>query len=291
MKWFYLIDKPSGMTSYDVIRQLKKCFQTRRIWHTGTLDPSATGLLLVAVWEYTKLIPFIENKTKTYEFDIMLDGVSPSYDSDTPIEYISDAQKQHFTTSLLQEDINTILQEKFTGDVDQIPPKYSAVKVGGKKALNKLLDGEEFELKSRTVHISHIEIIDFAYPKLIARASVSNGTYIRTIAYDLWAILGTGGYISSLRRTIIGELWCQNAQQLDDFDTTMRVDDRELFSASSMIRLSDTDLADINNGKKVLITDYINHIPSDTELYVYDESYITNIVRREGDFLFAVRKI
>jgi len=269
MKWFYLIDKPSGMTSYDVIRQLKKCFQTRRIWHTGTLDPSATGLLLVAVWEYTKLIPFIENKTKTYEFDIMLDGVSPSYDSDTPIEYISDAQKQHFTTSLLQEDINTILQEKFTGDVDQIPPKYSAVKVGGK----------------------NIEIIDFAYPKLIARASVSNGTYIRTIAYDLWAILGTGGYISSLRRTIIGELWCQNAQQLDDFDTTMRVDDRELFSASSMIRLSDVDLADINNGKKVLITDYINHIPSDTELYVYDESYITNIVRREGDFLFAVRKI
>ncbi|MCH2188569.1 tRNA pseudouridine(55) synthase TruB, partial [Candidatus Gracilibacteria bacterium] len=156
MKGFYLINKPAGMTSYDVIRTLKKKLQIRRIGHTGTLDPNATGLLLVAIGEYTKLIPFIENKSKTYECDIMLDGVSDSYDSDTSITFISQNKQEQFAAELTQEGIDDVLQNNFLGEISQIPPKYSAVKINGKKALNKVLDGETFTLKPRQVTIHSI---------------------------------------------------------------------------------------------------------------------------------------
>lgn len=289
MDCFYLIDKPIGITSFDVLRKLKKILNIKKMWHTGTLDPLATGLLLVAIWNYTKLIPYFEKDTKEYEFKIQLDGTTPSFDSETEITFISDEQKEYFKNTLTVEKINEILQKQFTGKISQMPPKYSALKVGWKKALDMVRNGEEFELKSREVTIFEIEILDFSYPELHLRAKVSAGTYIRSIACDLWKILGTGGYISFLRRTAIGKLDLSLSQTLDNFEIPKSLPDNVLFAQEKFITLTLEQLADIDNGK--IIRNNNSALSDKTEYFVKNSEKITNIVKINGLDMLPLRKI
>lgn len=288
MNQFYVIDKPLGFTSFDVLRVLKKKIGIKKMWHTGTLDPLATGLLLVAVGDYTKLIPYFEKDIKTYEFEISLNGVSPSFDSETEISYISQEQQLYYQQHLTKDDIQLVLSNNFTWRIHQIPPKYSALKIGGKKALDLVRTGHEFEMKGRDVEIFSIKILNYSYPFLRLEATVSAGTYIRSIAHDLWEILWTWGFITFLRRTQIWEISQIFAQELETFDAEKSMDIRKMFQKKQFIELSDDILKDINNGK---IVNYEVNGEEWEEIFIHNSEKITNIVKKSGLNIIPIRKI
>ena len=194
---FYLIDKALNFTSFDIIKIMKKKLNEKRIGHTGTLDPLASGLLLIAAWNYTKLIPYFEKDIKEYEFTIALDWSSDSADLEKEVIYISKDEQEKYKKELTKEVLEKILKEKFTGNITQVPPKYSAVKINWKKAYELARKDKDFEMKTRNITIHKIEIISFAYPDLVLKATVSAGTYIRSIAVDLWEIIWTWWYKNS----------------------------------------------------------------------------------------------
>ncbi len=288
MNKFYLIDKPLDVTSFDVIRILRKKLNTSKMWHTWTLDPLATGGLLVAVWNYTKLIPYFEKDTKEYIFTVNFDWISPSYDLWTQVDFISDDAKKNAEKSITREKIESLLKQKFTGTISQIPPKYSALKLWWKKALDKIRSWEEFEMKSREVIIKEVELLEYSYPSAKIRAVVSAWTYIRSIAYDLWELLWTWWYVTQLRRTKIWSLDISFSQNLDDFDKEKSFEIKELFKNKSFITLSNEVLEKINNWLQVVQK---FDFPIWVDLFVYDGDTITNIVEYDGEKLSAKRKI
>ena len=259
------------------------------MWHTWTLDPLASWAMLLATWNYTKLIPYFEKDTKEYEFKLSLDGTSPSYDTDTEISYISDDEKKHFKESIKLDYIKDILKRDFTWEIEQIPPKYSAIKMWWQKALLKLKSGEEFEMKPRKVTVLSIELLNYTYPDLTLKAEVSAGTYIRSIAFDLWKILWTWAYIKELRRTKIGKLDLFLSQGLDSFSSDNKLDEKNLFGEGLFVELDSDVLEKINNGMKVK---QVFDFPVWKDLFVHDkEGNITNVVMYDGIHLFARRKI
>jgi len=288
MNRFYLIDKPLNVTSFDVIRILRKKLNTRKMWHTWTLDPLATGGLLIAVWNYTKLIPYFEKDTKEYEFSVRFDWVSESFDLWTEVEFIStDAQKKA-ENSITKEKIKKLLKKNFTWTIFQVPPKYSALKLWWKKALERIKAWESFEMKKREVTISSIELLDYKYPEASFRTTVSAGTYIRSIAFDLWELLWTWWYVTKLRRTKIWKLDIKLWQDLDNFDESKSLDLTELFKNKEFISLNEEVLAKINNWLKIKWK-FPYKIWED--LFVSIENEVTNIVYYDGEELKAKRKI
>lgn len=288
MHSFYLIDKPTSITSFDIIRKLRKIVWVRKMWHTWTLDPLATWLVLVAVWNYTKLIPYFEKDSKEYEFTIWLDWITDSFDIETPINYISEDKQNYFTKKLTRNYIKKVLDDNFLWEINQLPPKYSALKVWGKKALDLVRSGEDFELKKRKVTIKNIEILDFAYPNLKLRAKVSAWTYIRSIAFDLWEIIWCGWYIKELRRTKIWFLDLEQSQKLEDFKVEKKLNCLALFKQKVFIELSDENLEKINNWLQIK---WDFDFPTDKDLFIKDGNEITNILKYDWELLKALRKI
>lgn len=289
MNSFYLIDKPIWITSFDVLRKLKKILNIKKMWHTWTLDPLATGLLLVAIWNYTKLIPYFEKDSKVYEFKIALNWTTPSFDSETEVSFLSEDKQEYFKNNLSKDFIQDILLKKFTWKIFQMPPKYSALKIWWKKALDMVRSGEEFELKAREVNIFNIEILGFNYPELHLKAKVSAWTYIRSIAKDLWEILWTGWYITFLRRTQIWSLWLDCSQTLDNFEKTNTLNEEKLFSKDRFIELNSLDLADIDNWKIVL--NHLTNLVEWVDYFVKNDENITNVVKIDGLNIIPLRKI
>jgi len=288
MNRFYLIDKPLNVTSFDVIRILRKKLNTRKMWHTWTLDPLATGGLLIAVWNYTKLIPYFEKDTKEYEFSVRFDWVSESFDLWTEVEFISEENQKKAENSITKEKIEELLKKIFTWTIFQVPPKYSALKLWWKKALERIKAWESFEMKKREVTISSIELLDYKYPEASFRTTVSAGTYIRSIAFDLWELLWTWWYVTKLRRTKIWKLDIKLWQDLDNFDESKSLDLTELFKNKEFISLNEEVLAKINNWLKIKWK-FPYKIWED--LFVSIENEVTNIVYYDGEELKAKRKI
>lgn len=288
MNRFYLIDKPLDVSSFDVIRILRKKLNTRKMWHTWTLDPLATGGLLVAVWKYTKLISYFEKDTKEYEFTISLDWETDSYDLWEEIRFLDIKLQGQYKKEITISSIQKILQEKFTWKITQIPPKYSALKINWKRACDLMREWIDVEIKSREVDISNIEILDFNYPKLSLRAKVSAWTYIRTIAADLWEILWTGWYITKLRRTKIWSLDISLWQDLDNFEESKVLSIKDLFKNKEFIKLDMEVLEKINHWLKV-IGKFDYKIWEDS--FVYADNEIINIVEFDGEKLIPKRKI
>ena len=288
IKWFFLIDKPLNITSFDVLRDLRKKIHIKKMWHTWTLDPLASGLLLVAVWDYTKLIPYFEKDTKEYEFTIALDWTTETLDLEKEVNFISDEKKQYFKENLKVENISEILKTKFSWEIFQTPPKYSALKIWWQKALDLVRAWVDFELKQRKVNILNIEIISFNYPYLTLRAEVSAWTYIRSIAYDLWEILWTWGYITFLRRTKIGKLDMTFAQKLEDFKLENKLDDKILFWKENFITLKDENLVKLDNWLKQNID---LDIPDRENYFIQKGDFITNIVSKNGLEFTPLKKI
>ena len=289
MNNFYLIDKPLEYSSFDIIRVLRKKINIRKMWHTGTLDPLATGGLLIATWNYTKLIPYFEKDKKTYEFTVNLDGITESFDLAEEIQYLDKSLQEKFKKELSLEKIQKVLKESFTWTITQIPPKYSALKINGKKACDLVREWKEVEMKTREITVLNIEILDYNYPSLSLKAEVTAWTYIRSIAFDLWNILWTGWYITKLRRTKIGDLDIDLWQGLDEFNENNNLKISDLFKNKIFIQLDNDTLKKINNG--LFIEEKLDYKIGE-DLFVYnDENEVTNIVRYDWKFLKAIRKI
>lgn len=258
------------------------------MWHTWTLDPLATGGLLVAVWNYTKLIPYFEKDTKEYEFSVNFDWVSESFDLWTKIQFISEIDQKQAKNNITKEKIKELLEKYFTWTIKQVPPKYSALKLWGKRALERIKAWEDFEMKSREITINKIELLEYKYPEASFRASVTAWTYIRSIAFDLWELLWTGWYITKLRRTKIWALDINLWQSLDDFDETKFLDIKELFKNKEFISLDEKTLEKINHWLKVEGKfDYKVW----EDLFVYVDNKVTNIIQYDWTILSPKRRI
>lgn len=287
-KCFYLIDKPLNLTSFDVLRVLRKKLQIKKLWHTWTLDPLASGLLLVWVGDYTKLITYLEKADKEYEFTINLDWTTDTLDLEGEINYISEEKKKYFKENLKIEQIEQILKSKFLWKITQTPPKYSALKINWQKALDLVRAWVDFEMKSREITIHNIEILDYNYPKLTLRAFVSSWTYIRTIAWDLWEILWTWGYLSFLRRTKINNLTLKDSQTLDDFEESNVLDIEKLFPKEKYIVLKDLNQQRIDNW----LTQKVDLDLIQGEIYfIKRDWFITNVVQKNGLDIKPLKKI
>ena len=285
---FYLIDKPIGITSFDVLKKLRKHLNIKKMWHTGTLDPLATGALLVAIWNYTKLIPYFEKDIKEYIFKIWLDWVTESFDIEKPVEYITKEKSNNLKKTLNKEKILSIIKEKFTWSIEQMPPKYSAIKIWWKKALDMIRKGEEFEMKTRKIIIHSIDLLEFNYPDLTLKALVSAWTYVRSIASDLGKIIWSWGYIKELRRTKIGNLDLSNSMKLDNFNEGNFLNMENLFWEDKFIEVDYEVLSKLDNWlsvKKDLDFD------ENKDFFIKNEGFITNVVLYNNWFLVPKRKI
>lgn len=257
MDAFFLIDKPLDYSSFDVIRVLRKKTQEKKMGHTWTLDPLASGLLLIATWKYTKLIPFFEKDYKTYEFKVSLDWITDSFDLWEEVKYISDEAQKKAKKEITLEQIEKIIKEKFTWKITQIPPKYSALKIDWKRAYDLAREWKDVKIKSREVEISKIKVISFSYPEVHLTATVSAGTYIRSIANDLWELLWTWWYVTLLRRLEVWKLNVEDAQKLDDFIEKKSFPVKKILDNSRIFDLTENEVAELKLWKFIKKRDFM----------------------------------
>ncbi len=215
MNWsdgaFILIDKPKDWTSFDVVKKIRNHLKVK-IGHAGTLDPLATGLLILATGKFTKKIDEVQGQDKVYEGIFEIGKTTPSFDLET--EFDSESPFDHIGG----KDIDAAV-EKFIGEIIQYPPVHSAVRVDGVRAYKKARKNQEVKVRPRQVTVHSFEIIKFDSPEVHFRIHCSKGTYIRSIANDFGKELGVGAYLKSLKRMAIGDFMIADAYQLEDFLT------------------------------------------------------------------------
>ncbi|MBT3336767.1 MAG: tRNA pseudouridine(55) synthase TruB [Anaerolineae bacterium] len=202
-----VIDKPTGMTSHDVVNVVRRGTDIRRAGHTGTLDPRASGVLVVLVGPAVRLSEYISASDKRYQAIIRLGTATDTYDAEgvfTRDEATIDVTEEQFEEEL----------KKFEGEIAQVPPPYSAVKVNGRKAYEMARKGEEVELEPRMIQVHHLEVLEWASPEVVVDVHCSSGTYIRSLANDLGEVLGCGAYLVGLRRTKNGRFSLRDAVPL-----------------------------------------------------------------------------
>ena len=206
-----LIDKPLHWTSFDIVRKLRNILQIKKIGHAGTLDPLATGLLIVCTGKFTKKINEYMAAEKEYTGSITLGAVTPTYD----LESTPEQQKDYST--ITKEQLQKATQQ-FVGAIEQMPPIYSAIKKDGVALYELARRGVDVELKPRNIVIKSFELTAVDLPLIHFKVICGTGTYIRSLANDYGAALGCGGYLSSLRRTRIGDFTVDNAVDMEGFE-------------------------------------------------------------------------
>ncbi len=219
------IDKPREWTSFDVVNFirsfLRKIFNLKKlkVGHAGTLDPLATGLLIICTGKKTKEIDSYQGMDKTYTGSMYFGATTPSYDGETDID-------RKFDISGINEEELPVTAKSMTGEVDQIPPAYSAIWVDGKRAFDLARKNKEVKLKSRKVNIHRFELTHIDLPRIDFTVECSKGTYIRSLVHDFGQSLGKGAYLSELRRTQIGEYHVNDALSMENFKKLI-LDDTE----------------------------------------------------------------
>ena len=217
-----LIDKPLTWTSFQVVNKLRWEIRQRfnikkiKVGHAGTLDPLATGLLIICTGKQTKQIDTYQGQVKEYRGTFTLGGTTPSYDLETEID--NTFPTAHITEELLHE-----TTKQFIGEIQQKPPIFSAIKKDGKRLYELARKGETTEIKERTVTISSFEITEIKLPEVGFRIICSKGTYIRSIAFDYGKALNSGGHLSALRRTKIGNFSVDDALSVEEFITNLKI--------------------------------------------------------------------
>lgn len=205
-----LINKPLRWTSFDVVNKLRYATRAKKVGHAGTLDPLATGLVILCTGKFTKRIDEFQAQEKEYTGTITLGATRPSFDMETEID-------QEYPIEHITDDLIRATTAQFTGMIEQIPPSYSAIKVDGQRSYKAAREGNPIELKSRQVEVTEFEITGIEMPHVHFRVVCSKGTYIRTLAYDFGRALNSGAYLSALCRTRIGEFLLKDAEEIDAF--------------------------------------------------------------------------
>jgi tRNA pseudouridine55 synthase len=237
------LNKCKGITSHDAVAAVKRVFKVRKAGHTGTLDPLATGLMLVCLNEATKIAALVEALEKEYVATVRLGAATDTYDSEGRVTRSADP------SAITVEAVKSALQE-FIGEIDQVPPMYSAIKVSGQPLYKLARKGIEVERKARRIVVSAIDIVEFANPDMVLRISCSKGTYIRSICHDLGASLKVGAHMTGLVRTRIGDFRIEDSAAIDQLPHKTEA----LFSADSALarlpelRLAGDDLKKAQNG-------------------------------------------
>lgn len=213
------INKPLNWTSFTLVRKLRNKLCRKlgvnklKVGHAGTLDPLATGVMIICTGKKTKLIESFQYQTKEYIATIKLGETTPSYDLETEVD--ASFPTEHITEESVKEVLN-----KFIGAIEQVPPTYSACKVAGKRAYEFAREGQEIELKPKLLVIDEIELLECSLPAIKIRVVCSKGTYIRALARDIGLALNSGGHLTALERTRIGEVTldqCINGEQIEEF--------------------------------------------------------------------------
>ncbi|MEA4850719.1 MAG: tRNA pseudouridine(55) synthase TruB [Paludibacter sp.] len=209
------VKKPLHWTSFNLVSKLRWKLQKSlkvkklKVGHAGTLDPLATGVMIICTGKATKLIESFQNQTKEYIATLELGATTPSFDLELPVDAIFETQ--HINRELVDKVISG-----FLGEIWQTPPVYSAVKVDGKRAYDYAREGQDVELKPKLLVIDEIEVLDFSLPVLKIRVVCSKGTYIRALARDIGLALGSGAHLTALERTRIGDVKLEDCKEIED---------------------------------------------------------------------------
>ena len=247
-----VVDKGKGPSSHDIVASLRRILQMRRIGHCGTLDPLANGVLVVCLGRYTRLNRWLSETDKVYEATISLGATSITGDSQGPI-----LQESGYSIPDASEVIYKL--QGFSGEIDQVPHAYSAVKVAGVRSYKRARRGEEVVLKARCIRIYNIKLVTYNFPQLLLRVHCSSGTYIRSLAADLGKSLGTGAYLADLRRLRVGGLGIDMALTMDDIAAKQErgiieesfAHPRQALSDLAAIELDDVNLGNFAQGKSI----------------------------------------
>jgi len=202
-----VVDKPVGLTSHDVVQIIRRGTGIRRAGHTGTLDPRASGVLVILIGPAVRLSEYVSASDKRYQATIRLGSSTDTFDADGRIT-------DSFPTDSISEELFTETLQQFVGEMEQVPPPYSAVKVKGRKAYEMAREGEEVDLAPRIINVYSLEVLEWAPPEAVIDVYCSSGTYVRSLANDLGKALGTGAHLVGLRRTKSGRFTLRDAVPL-----------------------------------------------------------------------------
>lgn len=287
MRGILLINKDKNMTSHDVIAILRRKLKIKRIGHTGTLDPNVTGVLPICIGNATRVSEYIMHQGKSYECEMRFGSATTSYDSDGEITDTSD--KIHFTETQILDAF-----EHFTGEIEQSPPIYSAIKVKGKKLYEYARKDIDVEIPKRKVKIYALELLDLSGDKIRFNIDCSKGTYVRSLVHELGLYLETYAHMTSLIRTRVGKfyvsdcipIWDIKKLSIEEIESSLRRIEDSLYNLAS-IRI-DSGIEDrINNGQKINLDD----IRYELKLNDYNEIDYDNVVVIVRDKFMGIGKI
>lgn len=258
MEGIIVVNKPKGITSFDVIRKLKKILKTKKIGHTGTLDPLATGVMLVCVGKATKLASDLEAKDKIYIADFDIGYATDTYD-------IEGKKIAENTIEISKENLEQSIK-KFIGNIKQIPPMYSAIKIDGNKLYHLARKGIEVERPERNVTIEYINLLDFKDNKVKIETKVSKGCYIRSLIYDIGQDLGSYATMTALQRKQVGDYSLENSYSLEQIEKMVLNNDfkflktiEEIFSYDKYSLQTEKELTLYKNGNTVKIKENLEN--------------------------------
>ena len=268
MEGIIVVNKPKGITSFDVIRKLKKILKTKKIGHTGTLDPLATGLMLICVGKATKLASDLEAKDKVYIADFDIGYATDTYDIEGKkiAENIIEISKENLEQSM----------KKFIGNIKQVPPMYSAIKIDGNKLYHLARKGIEVERPERDVTIEYINLLNFKNNKAKIETKVSKGCYIRSLIFDIGQDLGTYGTMTALQRKEVGDYSLNDSYNLEQIEEMVLNNDfkflqtiEEIFSYDKYSLQTEKELTLYKNGNTVKIKENLEN--KKYRIYFQDE--------------------
>ena len=253
-----VVDKPIGLTSHDVVQVIRRGTNIRRAGHTGTLDPRASGVLVVLIGPAVRLSEYVSASDKRYQATIRLGSSTDTYDADGVV-----TQSNVSVDSITEEQFTEAL-EQFIGEIEQVPPPYSAIKVKGKRAYEMAREGEEFDLAPRKIQVYSLEVLEWAPPEVVIDVYCSSGTYVRSLANDLGNTLGCGAHLVGLRRTKSGRFTLRDAVPLRRLQEGFDAGDwyRHLIPAAEA--LADWPMVELNSDSVELIR-HGHRVPAEAE--------------------------
>lgn len=255
MDGILVVNKPSGITSHDVVAKARKALGTQKIGHVGTLDPLATGVMVLCVEKALKLAEFLVGESKSYRAVAKLGATSDTGDAEGKLTEVI-ARPLPFARPMLEKEL-----EKFEGKQTQTPPKYSAIKIAGKPAYKRARDGEEFEVPEREIEIYAMHLIRFEWPELEFKIKCSSGTYVRSVVEQIGENLKCGAYLTELKRTRSGAFTLKDACELDEISEKKILPASRAIEHLKRVKVTENQIEDIRNGKPISTTERFDSDP------------------------------